>query len=278
MQRQVDVRRSRAAARRSCSWARAAEHRRCGAADGCRSKRSTCPPDRGRRGRHRATHPDQGYAAAGRHGRWRVHGANRAARAAERIKAASYGVIVWAPARPRLPQCRSRRASDLRAREGSERDPALRRPVARRQRRGSHGGVRSAPGRRAIRCASATQSGKPEYDPDALPDSDACWPPKRRRLLWSGCRRFTADLAPPATDIPTIVLGTPGLKLAQRARRLHSGRHARHRSHRPARPLRQRRVAAAAEISAASQACRAPPTCSPPSKPLSESSKIIAPC
>ena len=88
-------------------------------------------------------------------------------------------------------------------------------------------------------------SGAPEFDPYRYAIFRMLTEGEGDLLVWIAS--ISPDLAPPATDMPTIVLGTPGLKLPQAAGGVHSGRHAGRRPRRPARPLRQRRVAAPEE-------------------------------
>ena len=64
-------------------------------------------------------------------------------------------------------------------------------------------------------------------------------------LVWIAS--ISPDLAPPATDVPMVALGTPGLKLAEACRGVHPRGHARSRSRWAAHSLRQRRVAALEE-------------------------------
>lgn len=133
---------------------------------------------------------------------------------AERLLAASYGVFAWAPPSLNFP------SADLTVQQVSElvKDLNVKGRAAGLALAGNEGAVTAA----AV-CAwqsgyplrTSYASGKPDYDAVnyAIPrmlaakDGDV--------LLWLAS--FTADIAVPETKIPTIVLGTPGLKMAQPA-------------------------------------------------------------
>ena len=56
-------------------------------------------------------------------------------------------------------------------------------------------------------------SGKPEYDIERFSMNRLLAAKESDLLIWIAS--YTPDLSPPDTDVPTIVLGTPGLKLSK---------------------------------------------------------------
>lgn len=130
----------------------------------------------------------------------------------ERFKAANYGVMVWAPPGLNFPQ------ADLAVHLVSEIVKELN--VTTRFAGLSLGG---AEGSASVASVSAWQTGYPMRVSfaDGAPKFDSYRNSIGRMLadkegdllLWIAS--FTTDLGPPSTDLPTIVLGTPGLRLSQ---------------------------------------------------------------
>lgn len=129
---------------------------------------------------------------------------------AERMRRAAYGVMVWAPPSLAYPN------ADLTVQLVSELVKEIN--VTSRFACLSLGGNEGAVSAGAV-CSWQSgfplrvsfQTGKPNYDPlqhsiarmlDASEGDLLCW-----------IASFTPDLGPPAAKVPTIVLGTPGLKL-----------------------------------------------------------------
>ncbi len=131
---------------------------------------------------------------------------------AERCKAAKYGVAVWAPPGLNFAQ------ADLAVHMTSEIVKQLN--LTTRFAGLALGGNEGAPSAASVSTWQtgyplrvSFANGKPEYDAyrysigRMLADGDG------DLLVWLSS--FTPDLGPPSTRVPTIVLGTPGLRLAQ---------------------------------------------------------------
>ena len=185
----------------------------------------------------------------------------------ERCKKATYGVMVWAPPSLGFPNAdltvqpspnSSRTSTSIRAlpacRSAATKAPSQPAP--------------SAPGSRASRCASASPTASPTTTPSATP-WPACSPP-RKAICCVWVASYHTRSRPPETDVPTVVLGTPGLKLARKRRQFHS------QSARPASITQGLIVRCDNVVSlplknlGRSQPAAAPPTFSPPSKPPCE--------
>ncbi len=82
-------------------------------------------------------------------------------------------------------------------------------------------------------------NGRPEYDSYRYNVGRMITDGEGDLLLWVAS--IGTDIGLPQTKVPTIVLGTPGVRMAQPAVSLYSRRHAGHRPHRADGPLRQRR-------------------------------------
>ncbi|PPC79845.1 MAG: formylmethanofuran dehydrogenase, partial [Hyphomicrobium sp.] len=127
-----------------------------------------------------------------------------------RCKAASYGVMVWAPPSLAFPN------ADLTVQAVSEfiKDINLTSRFAGLSLGGNEGAVSAA----AV-CAWQSgfplrvsfASGKPEYDAERFSTARLLADKATDLMVWIAS--YTPDLAPPVTDTPIIVLGTPGLKL-----------------------------------------------------------------
>ncbi|MCC7252407.1 formylmethanofuran dehydrogenase [Hyphomicrobium sp.] len=130
---------------------------------------------------------------------------------AERCRAASYPVFVWAPPSLAFPNADLvvSTVSDL-VKDLNVSGRAAGLALGGNEGAISAGAVSSWQSGYPLRVSFA--SGKPDYDflryaiPRMLANGEG------DLLLWLAS--FTPDLGPPATKIPTIVLGTPGLKLA----------------------------------------------------------------
>ena len=130
---------------------------------------------------------------------------------AARCKKAAYGVMVWAP--PGLAFANA----DLTVHLVSETVKELN--VAGRFAGLSLGGNEGAVTAGAV-CGWQSgfplrvsfASGKPDYDPTRYAINRMLANGEGDLLVWVGA--YTPDISPPATRIPTIVIGTPGLKLA----------------------------------------------------------------
>ncbi|MFA5949484.1 MAG: formylmethanofuran dehydrogenase [Hyphomicrobium sp.] len=128
---------------------------------------------------------------------------------AERIRKASYGVFIWAPPSLNFPN------ADLAVHAVSELVKDLNKTT--RSAGLSLGGNEGAVSAGAV-CAWQSgyplrvsyASGKPDYDPVRFAIPKLLADKQGDVLVWLAS--FTPDLAPPATDLPLIVLGTPGLK------------------------------------------------------------------
>ena len=60
-------------------------------------------------------------------------------------------------------------------------------------------------------------SGKPDYDSERYDMMRSC-SRRRRAISWYGSHHSRPILSPPDTDVPMIVLGTPGIKLKRTPR------------------------------------------------------------
>ena len=114
----------------------------------------------------------------------------------------------------RLSACRADRRPDLGADEGSEpdaralpafRSAAMKAPI-------TAGAVCTWQSGFPLRVSYA--SGAPRFDPYRYPISRMLTDGEGDLLVWIAS--FSPDFAPPSTDMPTVVLGTPGLKLPSR--------------------------------------------------------------
>ena len=133
---------------------------------------------------------------------------------ANRCRNAAYGVVVWAPPSLKFPHAEltvdqvSGLVKDL---NQSMRFAGL-----------ALGGAEGAVTAGAV-CAWQSgyplrvsyASGAPDYDPYRFAIGRMLADDEGDLLVWIAS--FSPDLAPPATDLPAIVLGTPGLKLSQPA-------------------------------------------------------------
>lgn len=131
----------------------------------------------------------------------------------ERCKKATYGVMVWAPPALSFPN------ADLTIQAVSEyvKEINLHARFAGLALGGNEGSVSTA-------AVSAWQSGyplrvsfasgKPDYDIERYSMLRMLAAKESDLLVWIGS--FTPDLVPPDTDIPMVVLGTPGLRLARK--------------------------------------------------------------
>jgi formylmethanofuran dehydrogenase subunit B len=133
---------------------------------------------------------------------------------ADRCRNATYGVVVWAPPSLNFPHAEltvdqvSGLVKDL---NQSTRFAGL-----------ALGGAEGAVTAGAV-CAwqsgyplrTSYASGAPDYDPYLYSISRMLADGEGDLLIWIAS--FSPDLAPPATGLPIIVLGTPGLKLSQPA-------------------------------------------------------------
>lgn len=130
----------------------------------------------------------------------------------ERCKKAAYGVMVWAP--PSLAFANA----DLTVQAVSEfvKDINAHSRFAGLSLGGNEGAVSAG----AV-CAWQSgfplrvsfASGKPEYDVERYSMARLLASKESDLLVWLAS--YTPDLSPPDTDVPMIVLGTPGLKLAK---------------------------------------------------------------
>jgi formylmethanofuran dehydrogenase subunit B len=128
----------------------------------------------------------------------------------EKIKAASYGVMVWAPPALNFPQ------ADLAVHLIAEIVKDLN--VTTRFAGLSLGGNEGAPSAASVATWQtgyplrlSYANGKPEYDSYRYSIGRMLAENEGDLLLWLAS--FTTDIGPPPTRIPTIVLGTPGLRL-----------------------------------------------------------------
>ena len=130
----------------------------------------------------------------------------------ERCKTATYGVMVWAP--PSLAFANA----DLTVQAAAEyvKDINQHSRFACLSLGGNEGAVSAG----AV-CAWQSgfplrvsfASGKPDYDIERYSMARMLAAKESDLLIWIAS--YTPDLSPPDTDVPTIVLGTPGLKLAR---------------------------------------------------------------
>ncbi|MGB4865743.1 MAG: formylmethanofuran dehydrogenase, partial [Hyphomicrobium sp.] len=130
----------------------------------------------------------------------------------ERCKSATYGVIVWAPPSLNFPD------ADLTVQAACEfiKDINLTSRFAGLSLGGNEGAVTAG----AV-CAWQSgfplrvsfASGKPDYDVERYATDSLLANKESDLLVWVAA--YTTTLSPPDTDVPTIVLGTPGLKLAR---------------------------------------------------------------
>lgn len=129
-----------------------------------------------------------------------------------RCTAATYGVMVWAPPSLAFPN------ADLTVQAVSEfiKDLNQISRFAGLSLGGNEGAVTAG----AV-CAWQSgfplrvsfASGKPDYDAERYAMARLLQAKESDLLVWIAA--YTPDLAPPETDVPTIVLGTPGLKLTR---------------------------------------------------------------
>jgi len=131
---------------------------------------------------------------------------------AEKCKAAHYGVMVWAPPSLNFPQ------ADLAVHLVSEIVKDLN--VTTRFAGLSLGGNEGAPSAASVAAWQtgyplrlSYANGKPEYDSYRYSIGRMLAENEGDLLVWLSS--FTTDLGPPMTRIPTIVLGTPGIRLSQ---------------------------------------------------------------
>ncbi len=130
----------------------------------------------------------------------------------ERCKQATYGVMVWAPPSLAFPN------ADLTVQAAAEyvKDINLHSRFAGLSLGGNEGAVSAG----AV-CAWQSgyplrvsfASGKPDYDAERYSMARLLQAKESDLLFWIAS--YTPDLSPPDTDVPMIVLGTPGLKLAK---------------------------------------------------------------
>jgi formylmethanofuran dehydrogenase subunit B len=130
----------------------------------------------------------------------------------ERCKAATYGVMVWAPPSLAFPN------ADLTVQAVAEyvKDINAHSRFAGLSLGGNEGAVTAG----AV-CAWQSgyplrvsfASGKPHYDVERYAMTRLLANRESDLLVWVAS--YTPDLSPPETDVPMIVLGTPGLKLAK---------------------------------------------------------------
>ncbi len=130
----------------------------------------------------------------------------------EKIKAAHYGVMVWSPPGLNFPQ------ADLAVHLICEIVKELN--VTTRSAGLSLGGNEGSPSAASVATWQtgyplriSYANGKPEYDSYRYSIGRMIAQNEGDLLLWLAS--FTTDLGPPATRIPTVVLGTPGLRLAK---------------------------------------------------------------
>ncbi|MBY0560410.1 MAG: formylmethanofuran dehydrogenase [Hyphomicrobium sp.] len=130
----------------------------------------------------------------------------------ERCKAASYGVVVWAP--PSLGFANA----DLTVQAVSEfvKDINLTSRFAGLALGGNEGAVSAGAvcgWQSGFPLRVSFASGKPDYDSERYAMSRMLYAKEGDLLLWLAS--FTPDLSPPDTDIPMILLGTPSIKPAR---------------------------------------------------------------
>ena len=130
----------------------------------------------------------------------------------ERCKTATYGVMVWAPPSLAFPN------ADLTVQAAAEfvKDINQHSRFACLSLGGNEGAVSAG----AV-CAWQSgfplrisfASGKPDYDIERYSMARMLAAKESDLLIWIAS--YTPDLSPPDTDVPMVVLGTPGLKLAR---------------------------------------------------------------
>ena len=130
----------------------------------------------------------------------------------ERCKAASYGVVVWAP--PSL----SFANADLTVQAVSEfvKDINLTSRFAGLALGGNEGAVSAGAvcgWQSGFPLRVSFASGKPDYDSERYAMNRMLYAKESDLFLWLAS--FTPDLSPPDTDIPMILLGTPSIKPAR---------------------------------------------------------------
>ena len=134
----------------------------------------------------------------------------------ERCKKSSYGVMVWAPPSLAFPN------ADLTVQAAAEfvKDMNVTSRFAGLSLGGNEGAVSAG----AV-CAWQSgyplrvsfASGKPDYDTERYAMARLLANKESDLLVWVAS--YTPDLIPPDTDVPMIVLGTPGLKLSKTDRK-----------------------------------------------------------
>lgn len=130
---------------------------------------------------------------------------------AERCRNAKYGVVVWAP--PSLDFPHAELTIDQIA--GLVKDLNLTTRFAGLSLGGAEGAITAGAvttWQTGFPLRISYASGAPHYDPYRFAISRMLTEGEGDLLVWIAS--FSPDLAPPLTDAPTIVLGTPGLKLA----------------------------------------------------------------
>ncbi len=133
-------------------------------------------------------------------------------------------------AEPRLPACRDHRRPDRRAR--ADLNQTIRfvgLALGGAEGAVTAGAVSTWQSGYPLRVSYA--SGAPDYDPYRYAIGRMLAAGEADLLMWIAS--ISPDLAPPPTKVPTIVLGTPGLKLSRAASGVHPRRHAWHRPCRP---------------------------------------------
>jgi formylmethanofuran dehydrogenase subunit B len=131
-------------------------------------------------------------------------------RLAQRCRAASYGVMVWAP--PGLASAEA----DLTVQLVCDivRDLSHTQRFAGLSLGGSEGAASAsavATWQSGFPLRTSYASGRPDYDPVRYAIPHLLAEGHGDALVWLAS--FTTDIRPPETDVPTIVLGTPGLPL-----------------------------------------------------------------
>ncbi|WP_045836320.1 formylmethanofuran dehydrogenase [Hyphomicrobium sp. 99] len=129
-----------------------------------------------------------------------------------RCKAASYGVVVWAPPSLGFP------SAELTVQAISEfvKDINLTSRFAGLALGGNEGAVSAGAvcgWQSGFPLRVSFASGKPDYDSERYAISRLLFAKETDLLLWLAS--FSPDLTPPDTDIPTILLGTPSIKPAR---------------------------------------------------------------
>jgi formylmethanofuran dehydrogenase subunit B len=133
---------------------------------------------------------------------------------AERCKKATYGVIVWAP--PALDFPHAELTVDQLAGLAKDLNQTIR--FAGLALGGAEGAVTASATTTWITgypLRVSFASGAPDYDPYRYDIGRMLTDGEGDLLVWTAS--FSPDLAPPKTKLPTVVLGTPGLKLAKPA-------------------------------------------------------------